>query len=118
MPVQSCEKIADVDRRQSLSGAGTPAAGPAAATVVPRPAKTAPAQARVNYPSNRLGNIRDLKMDDPLAVADPDSDAPGVRLKLGKRVPDGVGPDGDIVGFSTICPHKGFPLSYQKVDRK
>ena len=56
-------------------------------------------------------------MDDPLAVAYPDSDAPGVLLKLGKRVPDGVGPDGDIVGFSTICPHKGFPLSYQKVDR-
>ena len=33
-------------------------------------------------------------------------------LKLGKRVPTGVGPDGDIVGFSTICPHKGFPLAY------
>ena len=37
-------------------------------------------------------------------------------LKLGKRVPSGVGPDGDIVGFSTICPHKGFPLSYNKAD--
>ena len=33
-------------------------------------------------------------------------------LKLGKRVPGRVGPDGDIVGFSTICPHKGFPLNY------
>ena len=38
-------------------------------------------------------------------------------LKLGKRVPTGVGPDGDIVGFSTTCPHKGFPLAYNKADR-
>ena len=37
-------------------------------------------------------------------------------LKLGKRVPSGAGPDGDIVGFSTICPHKGFPLNYNKTD--
>jgi arsenite oxidase small subunit len=117
MAVKSCEKIVEVGRRQFLSGAGIAAAGAAAATVVPRPAKTAPAQARVDYPSNRLSNVRDLKMDDPLAVTYPDSDAPGVLLKLGKRVSDGVGPDGDIVGFSTICPHKGFPLSYHKVDR-
>ena len=40
-----------------------------------------------------------------------------VLLKLGKRVADGSGPDGDIVGFSTTCPHKGFPLSYNKSDR-
>ena len=29
-----------------------------------------------------------------------------------RRVPGGVGADGDIVGFSTTCPHKGFPLNY------
>ncbi len=51
-----------------------------------------------------------------MAVAYPDSDAPGVLLKLGKRVPGGVGADGDIVGFSTTCPHKGFPLSYSAAD--
>ena len=33
-------------------------------------------------------------------------------FKLGKRVPGGVGADGDVVGFSTTCPHKGFPLNY------
>ena len=50
-------------------------------------------------------------------VSYPDADAPGVLIKLGVRVPTGVGPDGDIVGFSTICPHKGFPLAYNKSDR-
>ena len=32
-------------------------------------------------------------------------------------MPTGTGPDGDVVGFSTICPHKGFPLGYNKDDR-
>ena len=29
----------------------------------------------------------------------------------------GVGADGDIVGFSTTCPHKGFPLNYHGADK-
>ena len=81
------------------------------------PPKAPPGLARVNYPSNRLANVRDLKPNEPLNVAYPDADAPGVLIKLGKRVPSGVGPDGDIVGFTTICPHKGFPLAYNKDDR-
>ena len=112
----SCPKMVDAGRRKFLSGAGLAAAGMAAATVVPSPAESAPAPARVEYPSNRLANVRDLKVDEPANVSYPDRDAPGVLLKLGKRVPTGVGPDGDIVGFSTTCPHKGFPLSYSKSD--
>jgi arsenite oxidase small subunit len=27
------------------------------------------------------------------------------------------GPERDIVGFATTCPHKDFPLSYNKSDR-
>ncbi len=38
-------------------------------------------------------------------------------LKLGARVEGGAGPDGDIVGFSIICPHKGFAMSYNAADR-
>ena len=38
-------------------------------------------------------------------------------MKLGSKVPGGVGPDGDIVGFTTICPHKGFPLAYNPADK-
>ncbi len=115
--MERCQKLVDVGRRKFLSGAGIAAAGAAAATVIPPSAKAAPAQARVDYPSNRLANVRDLKVDDPLNVSYPDNDAPGVLLKLGKRVPDGIGPDGDIVGFTTICPHKGFPLSYSAADK-
>ena len=112
----SCPKQVDFARRKFLTGAGFAAAGAAAATMVPSPAETAPASARVDYPSNRLANLRDLKPNEPFSVAYPDEDAPGVLLKLGMRVPTGAGPDGDIVGFSTVCPHKGFPLSYNKSD--
>ncbi|MEJ2374902.1 MAG: arsenate reductase (azurin) small subunit [Pseudolabrys sp.] len=112
-----CPRMIDAGRRKFLTGAGIAAAGAAAAQFPIAKTKAAPAAARVDYPSNRLANIHDLKVNEPLNVAYPDQDAPGVLIKLGKRVPTGAGPDGDIVGFSTICPHKGFPLGYNQEDR-
>jgi arsenite oxidase small subunit len=115
--VTHCNRMVDVGRRKFLGGAGLAAAGAAVSTMVTPQAKAAPAAARVDYPADRLANLADLKPNEPLAVAYPDADAPGVLLKLGKRIPSGVGPDGDIVGFTTICPHKGFPLNYHAADR-
>ena len=63
---------------------GVAAAGAAAATVIPNRAEASPQLARLSYPSNRLANIGDLKPNEPLQVAYPDADAPGVLLKLGK----------------------------------
>lgn len=112
-----CEKLVDVGRRQFLRGTGVAAAGGVAAIVAATPSKADTPLARVTYPSSMLGNVKDLKANEPLDVAYPDAEAPGVLLKLGKKVPGGAGPDGDVVGFSTICPHKGFPLSYSAEDR-
>jgi arsenite oxidase small subunit len=110
-----CPRMIDAGRRKFLTGAGLAAAGVAAAQL---PLTQAKAQtAPTAYPSSKLGNIRDLKVDEPMNVAYPDKDASGVLIKLGKRVPTGAGPDGDIVGFSIICPHKGYPLAYNKSDR-
>ncbi|MBN9347508.1 MAG: arsenate reductase (azurin) small subunit [Devosia sp.] len=113
----SCDKLVDAGRRQFLRGAGFGVAGAAAAAIVPQQAAAAPGQARVNYPSNRLGNISDLTLNEAFDTSYPDDSAPGVLLKLGTPVEGGVGPDGDIVGFSTICPHKGFPMSFDANDR-
>jgi arsenite oxidase small subunit len=109
-----CDRLVDAGRRKFLTGAGVAAA---AISVLPRDAAAAPANARVDYPSNRLANVRDLKVNAAFEVSYPDKDAPGVLLKLGRRVPGGAGPDGDIVGFSTICPHKGFPLVFNASDK-
>jgi len=112
-----CDRLVDAGRRKFLTGASVVAAAAAASAVGAPQAKAATAAAGVNYPSNRLGNVHDLKVNEAANVSYPDADAPGVLIKLGVRVPSGVGPDGDIVGFSTICPHKGFPLAYNKSDR-
>jgi arsenite oxidase small subunit len=116
--MKRCTKLVEVGRRQFLTGAAAAAAAAPAAALMAKSAKAAaPAAARVEYPSNKLGNVSQLSPDKALEVHYPDADAPGVLLKLGKPVPGGVGPDGDIVGFTTICPHKGFPLNYSAADR-
>ncbi|MBX2856706.1 MAG: arsenate reductase (azurin) small subunit [Rhodobacteraceae bacterium] len=112
-----CRKMADIGRRQFLRGGAIATSGAAAAVVAPSRAKAAPAAALLEYPSNRLANIADLATNEPLDVSYPDDDAPGVLLKLGQAVEGGTGPDGDIVGFSTVCPHKGYPLAYDAADR-
>lgn len=115
--MKRCRQMIDAGRRQFLRGAGFAAAGVATATVMPREAAAKPAMALVDYPSNKLANIKDLKTNEPFDVSYPDDDAPGVLLKLGKKVEGGAGPNGDIVGFTTVCPHKGFPLHYNAADR-
>src|SRR5271157_5161324 len=102
--MKRCDSKVDMGRRWFLSGAGVAAAGAAAATVIPNRAEASPQLARVSYPSNRLANIGDLKPNEPLQVAYPDADAPGVLLKLGTKVTGGVGPDSNVVGFTTVCP--------------
>ncbi|MFN7027132.1 MAG: arsenate reductase (azurin) small subunit [Pseudorhizobium sp.] len=109
-----CQKMVELGRRQFLRGGALAAAGATVAAVAPGTpqAKAAVGLAGVEYPANRLANLSELVVNQPLDVAYPDDEATGVLLKLGVRVDGGVGPDGDIVGFSTICPHKGYPLMY------
>ena len=83
--MKRCDAMVDLGRRRFLTGAGVAAAGAAAATVMPSGGKAAPCPARVDYPSNRLANVTDLKVNEPLDVAYPDADAPGVLLKLGTQ---------------------------------
>jgi arsenite oxidase small subunit len=115
--MKGCNKLVDVGRRQFLRGGALATAGAAAASVVPSQAKAKPVPARVEYPSNRLANIRELEVDQPFDIAYPDVDSPGVLIKLGRPAENGVGPDGDIVAFSTLCPHKGFGLLYVASDQ-
>jgi arsenite oxidase small subunit len=115
--MKRCQSLVDVGRRQFLRGTGIAAAGLAAASTLPQQAKAATPLAGVSYPSNRLANVNDLKLNEPFEVSYPDPDAPGVLLKLGARVEGGVGSAGDIVGFTTICPHKGYPMTYSSGDR-
>ncbi len=110
-----CDRLVEVGRRQFLRGGVVATAGVAAAAVASQ--TPAEARARVDYPSNRLANISELSDNIPMDIAYPDADSPGVLVKLGRSVPGGAGPSGDIVAYSVLCPHKGYPLLYNGADR-
>ena len=113
-----CSKLVDVGRRSFLKGGLMTGAGVAAATVLGTDqAEAQTSLARVSHPSTRLANLADLVVNEPLDIAYPDEDSPGVLLKLGTPVQGGVGPDGDVVAFSVLCPHKGWQLAYNPSDK-
>lgn len=103
------EKLLNLGRRYFLRGSTVFAAGAVVTANTGTAAQAAPADAQIRYPSARLGNVADLQVNEPLEVNYPDADAPEVLLKLGQAVADGVGADGDIVGFSTPSPTNNPP---------
>ena len=118
--MDGCDKLVAAGRRAFFARTAAVAAGAVATAALPAErarADASPALALVTYPAHHLGNVKDLKVDTPVTISYPDNDSPGVLLKLGSRVAGGAGPDGDIVAFSTLCPHKGFPLFYRADDR-
>jgi arsenite oxidase small subunit len=118
--MKGCDKLAAAGRRAFFARTAAVATGAVASTALPARAEnraSPQALALVEYPRKRLANIKDLKVDVPVSINYPDDDSPGVLLKLGRPVEGGAGPDGDIVAFSILCPHKGFPLFYRADDR-
>jgi arsenite oxidase small subunit len=109
--------MVDIGRRQFLRGSGLAAAGLATAAALPQNAKAAQQLARVAYPSNRLDNvaIRTGAALDTLAELYQHARRAVVGIGDVERLVDGQ--IADIVGFSTICPHKGFPMTYDSGDR-
>ena len=114
-----CDKLVDAGRRAFFARTAAAAAGAAVTASLPaaRARAAEAALALVTYPSAKLANINGLKIDEPINISYPDAQSPGVLLKLGHPVLGGAGPDQDIVAFSTMCPHKGFPLFYRADDR-
>lgn len=116
--MQRCDRLVEAGRRAFFARTAAAAAGAAATAAIPSvSAWASPSLALVSYPPSKLANVRDLKVNEPKDITYPDADSPGVLLKLGTPVEGGAGPDGDIVAFSTLCPHKGFPLSYVTGDK-
>ncbi len=112
---RECKNLAEVGRRQFLKGS-VAVAGAATATVSTQTA-AAPRAPGVEYPVVRLANLADLVVDQPLRIRYPDRRSPGALIKLGVPAEGGVGPDGDVVAFSTMCPHQGIPLNYVAADK-
>lgn len=68
-----CDRMVDVGRRKFLGGASLAAAGAAVSTLTPTQTKAAPSAARVDYPSNRLGNVSEIASEAVTQAAKADS---------------------------------------------
>ena len=116
-----------VSRRIFLKVAGTSVAGMGAAVSPVGPAiaagdnqaaiQAAAGMAVLPYPTAAVGKAASMRVNTPMAFNYPDTDSPCVALKMGQRVPGGVGPDGDIVAYSNLCTHMGCPLMYDATTR-
>ncbi|MBC8292214.1 MAG: arsenate reductase (azurin) small subunit [Proteobacteria bacterium] len=110
-----------ISRRRFLEGAG-------AITVtllVTSPwggATRAVAATRTPYPRKRIAGLDELVTNKPIPFRYPDDNATysnHLLIKLGEKAGGGVGKDGDVVAFSTLCTHMGGILaSSYKSDSK
>lgn len=67
---------------------------------------------RADYPTQKIATLRGLKAGVPVTFRYP-WDHPGcdmVLMKLGREAGGGIGPDRDVVAFSSLCPHMGWDL--------
>ena len=82
--------------------------GPAMAATASAPAK--------GYPVVNVADLAAIK-DAPIPFTYPDENSPAVLLRMKQPAAGGVGPGNSIVAFSTLCTHKGCPVSY-RAERK
>jgi arsenite oxidase small subunit len=98
-----------------LSGTGAAAAvgaGVAGFTATANAAQAEAGRTTLPYPRQQVAAIASLKANSPVNFTFPDPSSPCTLVKLGHAVPGGVGPDKDIVAYSTLCTHMGCPVSY------
>ena len=69
-------------------------------------------RATLPYKPKLVAKAAQLKENVPLAFTFPDEASPCALVKMGRAVPGGVGPDRDIVAYSTLCTHMGCPVGY------
>lgn len=62
------------------------------------------------YPRRKIGRISELRKGEPVLLQYPYPDVNCLLIKLGAIAGAGVGPENDIVCFTTICTHMGGPL--------
>jgi len=103
--------MTDMNRRSFLKVGGGSAVAAAVATSSAL-APTAANAANLSYESKSVAMAGKLKAGVPVSFTYPDNASPCMLLKTGSPAPGGVGPDRDIVAFSTLCTHMGCPVNY------
>ena len=110
-----------LSRRRFLAGSSATVAG-AGAALAWSPARaeqepTQPGKVMLDYPKLDLSKASNLSVGQPVRFQYPDSSSPCVLVKTGRKTPGGVGPEKDIVAYSTLCTHMGCPVMYSAEER-
>ncbi len=108
-----------ITRRDFLktSGAGAAITAAGGLTAVQAQAAAVANRATLDYPVQAVAKLSDLAENTPVSFAYPDAASPCALIKMGRPVPGGVGPDGDVVAYSTLCTHMGCPVVYDGAAR-
>ncbi len=69
------------------------------------------------YPLKPVAVASTMSANMPIEFNYPDEESPCVAIKMGSAVPGGVGPESDIVAFSTQCTHMGCIVRYDAETR-
>jgi arsenite oxidase small subunit len=79
----------------------------------PPTAATTGTSASMQFPRVKVAQLNDLIVGQPISFNYPLDNEPSILVKLGTQAEGGVGPDGDIVAFSSICQHLGCIYGFQ-----
>jgi arsenite oxidase small subunit len=112
--------MSDITRRNFLKLGGGVAAGAASlasGNIFGAEQTVDAGRTTLPYPRQLVGKAPGLTPGAPVSFTYPDADSPCALLKTGQAVPGGVGPDKDIVAYSTLCTHMGCPVSYDEKAR-
>lgn len=109
-----------LNRRQFLKVTGSAAAGVGLSAGVAAPAEAAQAdvgRTTLPYLPKIIGRASQIRDNMPGMFSFPDASSPCAVVKIGTPVPGGVGPNKDIVAYSTQCTHMGCPVSYDAAEK-
>lgn len=105
-----------IGRRFFLKSGGA-AAAVAGGTVIPihnanAAAPAAQGTTALPYPKKSVGKAGGMPINQVVNFTYPDASSPCYAIRMGTAVPGGVGPNSDIVAYSSYCTHMGCPVAY------
>lgn len=65
------------------------------------------------YPKRAVAKAGTMGVNQATSFSYPDASSPCYAIRMGSPVPGGVGPNKDIVAFSSLCTHMGCPVAYE-----